>query len=56
MLKFSFYLFIILILNGCIPKIVTISPTIDGIVIDKATNKRVKNVMIGSSKTGVNNF
>jgi hypothetical protein len=56
MLKFSFYLFIILIFNGCIPKIVTISPAIDGIVIDKATNKRLKDVTVGSSKTNKNGF
>jgi hypothetical protein len=56
MLKSSFYLLFILVLSGCVPKTVTISPAIDGIVVDKATNEKLKDVTVGSTKTDKNGF
>jgi hypothetical protein len=56
MLKSTFYLIIVLILSACVPKTITVTPAVDGIVIDKASKKRLKDVMVGSSKTDKNGF
>ena len=43
--------FIFLLLTGCIPKTHTISPTIEGVVLDAKSNQPLANVQVGSQLT-----
>ena len=43
-----------MLLTGCVPKIHTISPQIEGRVVDATTGKPLKGVQIGSKQTDVN--
>jgi len=50
-MKLIYTLFLLLLLTGCIPKTHTISPTIEGVVLDAKSNQPLENVHVGSQLT-----
>jgi len=50
-MKALFIPFLFLLLTGCIPKTHTISPTIEGVVLDAKSNQPLANVQVGNQLT-----